>query len=358
MSEISREDNVDENSNKLSKDKGIEEIDSPEEGDSVKSPFRQILDSLLNDGNRKSLIEMISAICSLSTFVIYIVSTYYPKEKFEMLDYIDYAVCSYYNAEYLLNLYLAQHRLLFMISVNNIVDLITSLPPYMAGINNLVMKKIIELSRILRIIRLARYITKHFKYNENEVTKHISIMIISALTLILIFTLIFRLVEIDRINYIIMNPDYENLSLVNQSQFHDFLYYIVVTLSTVGYGDIFPITELGRFVIIMLIILTLYLIPSQTNELIKLMSITSVYSRAGYKANIEVPHIVICGHVSVDALKNFCYELFHPDHGTQDKNAIIIQNNLPSQDMKVFLHTGVYEVALKYLQVIKNLILI
>jgi len=353
MSEISHTpENLEDNSiNGPNNNKGIEENEIPEDGDGVKSTFRQILDSILNDGNKKSMIEIISSFCSLATFIIYIILTYYPKQNIDFLNYIDYAVCSYYNLEFLLNLYLAQHRLMFFISINNIVDLLTSFPPYFAGINISIMRKIIELSRILRIIRLSRYVTKHFKNNENEVTKHISIMIISALTLILFFTLIFRLVEIDRINYIILNPEYETLSLANQTQFHDFLYYIVVTLSTVGYGDIFPITELGRFVIIMLIILALYLIPKQTNELIKLMSITSVYARASYKANNEVPHIVICGHVSVDALKNFCYELFHQDHGTQDKNAVIIQNNLPSQDMKVFLHAGIYEVALKYLQV-------
>ncbi len=353
MYENSNEEEIENNNSEDdTTSKNIDDNESPEDGDGVKSTFRQILDSILNDGSRKSIIEIISATFSLSTFVIYVISTYYPKNKFEFLTYIDYFVCSYYNAEYLLNVYLAQHRFIFIISINNIVDLITSLPPYMASIDHLVLKKMIEISRILRIIRLARYITKYFKSNENEVTKHISIMIISTFTLILIFTLVFRLVEIDRINYFILNPDYETISLVNQTQFHDFLYYIVVTISTVGYGDIFPITELGRFVIVLLISLALYLIPKQTNELIELMSITSVYTRAAYKANPEVPHIVICGHISVDALKNFCHELFHPDHGTQDKNALIIQNNLPSQDMKVFLHAGIYEVALKYLQVI------
>lgn len=325
--------------------------ENQDDNDSDKNTFRQYLDLILTEGNRKSLIEFFSFCCSLSTFVMYIASTYYPKEKFQVLNYIDYFVCSYFNFETLLNLYLAQHRFYFLISQNTLIDLLTSLPPYMANSNNFIINKFIEVSRIFRAIRIARYIVKYFKNNENEVTKHISIMIISALTLILIFALIFRLVEIDRVNLIIFNPNSEAISLVNQKEFHDFLYYIVVTISTVGYGDIFPITELGRGVILMLIIAALYFIPKQTNELIKLMNVTSIYARAVYKSNPEAPHIVICGHVSVDALKNFCYELFHPDHGTQDKNAVIIQNNLPSQDMKVFLHTGIYEVALKYLQV-------
>jgi hypothetical protein len=245
----------------------------------------------------------------------------------------------------------AQHRWLYLFRNDTILDIFTCTIPYLYLIHDEFLNKIIELSRIFRVIRLSRYISKHVKNNENEVAKHITMMTISAFTLILIFTLVFRIAEIDQINYYIMNPDVRNSSaLIRQSNFHDFLYFIVVTLSTVGYGDIYPFTEQGRVIIILLILIAIILIPKQTNELIKLMSTSSIYARADYKSNPEVPHIVICGHVGVESLKNFCNELFHPDHGTQDKNAVIMQNTLPNQEMKVFLHAGTYEVSLKFLQ--------
>ena len=74
--------------------------------------------------------------------------------------------------------------------------------------------------------------------------------------------------DVDRINYFITDENYKVISLLNKSNFHDFLYYIVVTLSTVGYGEIFPITEIGRFVILLFIVISSYSIPKQINELI------------------------------------------------------------------------------------------
>lgn len=128
------------------------------------------------------------------------------------------------------------------------------------------------------------------------------------------------------------------------------IYFVVVTLATVGYGDVVPESEEGRVCVIGLIILVLVLIPKQTKELIHLMGMQSKYARALYKSNAEVPHIIVCGHVGVAALKNFCAELFHQDHGNQDRNAIILQQTTPSAEMEIFLHSPQYELFLTYLQ--------
>ena len=80
------------------------------------------------------------------------------------------------------------------------------------------------------------------------------------------------------------------------------------------------------------------------------MENTSIYSREIFNSNSDITHLVVCGNLSVDGLKSFCEELFHIDHGKGEKNVVIIDPNMPSQEMKLFLHTGKFEVNLRYLQ--------
>ena len=77
------------------------------------------------------------------------------------------------------------------------------------------------------------------------------------------------------------------------------------------------------------------MIPKETGQLLTLLENTSIYSREIYKSNQEIPHLVICGHVSVDAMISFCNELFHNDHGQTEKNVIIIDPAMPTQEMRL-----------------------
>lgn len=111
----------------------------------------------------------------------------------------------------------------------------------------------------------------------------------------------------------------ENFDTTNSNYPYHFrltFYYIIVTLTTVGYGDYYPITPAGRlFVVFIIVYVIVYLIPTHTTELLRLMGLKSFYAREFYLSNNEIEHIVITGEVVIQALKNFSEELFHPDHG-------------------------------------------
>lgn len=121
-----------------------------------------------------------------------------------------------------------------------------------------------------------------------------------------------------------------------------------MTLLTVGYGDIVPGSLLSQIIVMFIIIFTLFFIPKQTNELIRLMNMQSKYKRYEY-VSTEVHHICVTGYVGFQALQSFCQELYHADHGGGPTNTVIIQNNDPTPEMELFLDDQKYKIFLTYL---------
>ena len=193
----------------------------------------------------------------------------------------------------------------------------------------------IALSRYLRIISITNVVARVFSIGDTDVAKKLYTIVISSLMLLYISTGVIMTIE----NF--DNPDERNYFV--------YFYFIVVTLSTVGYGDIYPVTDAGQLFITGIIIFIIIMIPKQTNELLRLLAMQSVYLRAVYKNDPEIPHIVLTGEVKLPALKNFCEELFHEDHGSQDKHAIILQTKDPESEMEIFLNDPKYEGMLWYL---------
>ena len=323
-------------------------VEKKEEED--KESLKQKIEQFFNDTLVKSIIHYISAVLSLVAFIIYLVSTYFPLNDFKWAKTVDYFFCAFFNIEYLINLYLSQHKISFLLNLENITDLLIFIFPYFSSIQNKILQKIIECTKGLLVFKTTKAFIQNFRMSENDLARLLIGTILNFLNLIIFMTIVYRVVEIDTINYYIMFPNYRNKKLKLQTRFHDFLYFIFTTTATIGYGDIFPLTEFGRIIIIILICIMIILVPQKISELMSILGNSSVYSRDIYKSNIEVPHLVICGHVTVESLKNFCNELFHVDHGQGDKNVVILDPGMPSQDMLRILHTGKYEINLKYLQ--------
>ena len=62
--------------------------------------------------------------------------------------------------------------------------------------------------------------------------------------------------------YSIVENRERNITDSNFLQLHDSVYFVIVTLATVGYGDEIPATEIGRVVVLIIIFLTIVLIPA------------------------------------------------------------------------------------------------
>ena len=80
--------------------------------------------------------------------------------------------------------------------------------------------------------------------------------------------------------------------------FFDCFYFMTITLCTVGFGDIAPVTTLGRLIVMVAVLVELLVIPQQTNKLVELLARRSEWVRSSFTPMPNNDHIVVVGSVS------------------------------------------------------------
>lgn len=81
--------------------------------------------------------------------------------------------------------------------------------------------------------------------------------------------------------------------------------------------------------LIIIIIAFVVTIPEKASELVYLLNSKSKYARAEYDEIQNVPHIVLIGNLSMNSLKNFLGEYFHPDHGDGLRHCVLLIPTIP-----------------------------
>jgi hypothetical protein len=120
--------------------------------------------------------------------------------------------------------------------------------------------------------------------------------------------------------------------------FHDALYYSVVTLTTVGFGDFSPKTTSGRLLSAVLLIVGIGIISISITELMNTLQMYSPYNNK-YRGPKGQPLVIVCGKFSNTAISNFLQEFFHPNHQGEDtkfkfKKVIILGDSYPDEPME------------------------
>ena len=130
------------------------------------------------------------------------------------------------------------------------------------------------------------------------------------------------------------------------------LYFMIITITTVGYGDIYPQTVYGQMLAIGVIFVILSLIPSQLSEFSKVSNLTSVYARKSYsnKGKKDTKHILLLGDAPPEAIKTFLTECYHSDHGFTETNVVIMRNHVPSEEMNNILKLPNFENKVTYIE--------
>ena len=151
-----------------------------------------------------------------------------------------------FTIEYILRLYSIGRPLAYAASFFGVVDLLAILPSFLSiifpGTHYLLVIRILRVLRIFRVLKLAQYLGEIHILSQALLAsrRKITVFLFVVLTLVVIFGALMYLIE---------DPKHGFTSIPRS------IYWAIVTLTTVGYGDISPHTALGQAVsaIIMII---------------------------------------------------------------------------------------------------------
>lgn len=155
----------------------------------------------------------------------------------ELFNVLEWVFTILFTIEYGLRLFSAPNRWRYALSFYGIVDLLSLLPSYLSlfigGIQYLLVVRILRILRIFRILKLMNYMQQAgFLVTALRSSRHkIIVFFVSVMLLVTIF---------GSVAYVVEGPEHGFTSIPVS------IYWAIVTMTTVGYGDISPKTPLGQ----------------------------------------------------------------------------------------------------------------
>ena len=160
---------------------------------------------------------------------------------------------SVFTVEYVLRIYAADNKLKFIFSFFGLIDLLAILPFYLSAGIDLRFIRGFRLLRLFRIFKLVRYSRAARRYHRAFIMSREELALFGLTSLIILFLASIGI-------YYFENPVQPE---VFSSVFHS-LWWAIITLTTVGYGDMVPVTIGGRFFTFVLLILGLGVVAVPT----------------------------------------------------------------------------------------------
>jgi voltage-gated potassium channel len=209
------------------------------------SLYRVIWESDTRAGRLFDKVIIAAILVSVAVVMVDSVGTWHDRHA-RLLSGIEWFFTALFTIEYIARLLSVRNQLRYALSFFGIVDLVAVLPTYLAlffpELHALIDVRVLRLLRIFRIFRLTEYVVEYQIMGEALMASRRKIMVF-LLAIVMIVLIMGTLM------YVVEGPE---------NGFRDIptsVYWAVSTLTTVGFGDIVPKTDIGRFIASLMMLL-------------------------------------------------------------------------------------------------------
>lgn len=170
---------------------------------------------------------------------------------------LEWIFTALFSAEYILRLIIVRRPARYARSFFGIIDLLSILPAFIGlivpGGERLLVVRTLRLLRIFRVFKLARYLSEATALRDAlYVSRHkVAVFMATVLIVVLIASALMHVVE--------GNAGNESFDSMPSA-----MYWAIITMTTVGYGDVVPITVIGKITTTLLVLVgySLIIIPT------------------------------------------------------------------------------------------------
>jgi len=209
----------------------------------MKSSIRNRLNSIIFETDSKGgkLFDILLIVTIIVSIVVVILDSVpkFSTGSHLLFNNIEWIITFIFTAEYILRIIIARKPIKYIFSFYGIIDLLATIPSYLGiiftGGASLIVFRSLRLLRIFRVFKLSRYTSAGFvlKKSLNASKAKIGVFLMAVFTVVIVIGTIMYLVEGEASGFTSIPKG---------------IYWTIVTITTVGYGDIAPITGFGQFI--------------------------------------------------------------------------------------------------------------
>lgn len=238
--------------------------------------------------------ELLLILILLSVLVVFVDSMQKVAQSYRLwLLGIEWLLTLIFTAEYIVRIMVVPRKRSYILSFYGIIDLLSIVPTYLsiflAGSQFLIIIRVLRLIRVFRIMKLYGFTKAGVFLIQSLRNAKEKILVFFGAVLLLV-------VVVGTIMYLVEGPESGFTSIPTS------IYWAIVTITTVGYGDISPESGLGQF-IASILMLTGYAIIAVPTGILTAEISKKQDDEATFHANHECG---VCGHKPAERKAKYC----------------------------------------------------